>query len=166
MLTILLIASVQQPGFVIDGQVNAETVIEAPAEELWAMWTTPEGLSFFAPGARVDLAPLGRYEIIMLPDAPEGEQGSDGAILLALEAGRMLSFLWRSPPSLPETRAYYTHVTLRFEPVDETHTRVTLVNDGYGTGPGWAEAETYFERAWPYVLDRMRTVAEGQTDAD
>lgn len=164
MLAIAALAALQTTSFVIDGQVTAETVIEAPAEDLWAMWTTPEGLSFFAPGARIDLVPLGRYEIMMQPDAPEGQQGSDGAVLLALEEGRMLSFLWRSPPNLTETRAHYTHVTLRFDPVDETHTRVTLNNDGYGSGPGWAEAETYFERAWPYVLDRMRAAAEGPTD--
>lgn len=162
MLLTVLFALLQAEAPVLDGEVRVERVIEAPSAALWDMWTTPEGLSFFAPDARVDLRPFGTYEIVMLPDAPPGEQGSDGAVILAIDDGRMLSFLWRSPPSLPATRDHYTHVTLRFEPLDEGATRVTLVNGGYGAGEDWAAAEAYFERAWPYVLDRMKTVAEGE----
>jgi len=131
--------------------------LPAPIDDVWAAWTTEDGLtSFLAPACRVSCVPDGPYEIYFDPDAPEGRRGSEGMRVLAVEAPRFLSFTWNGPPSLPRIRAQRTWVEIRLESQREG-CRLTLVNGGYGEGPDWIEAHRYFRRAWGnVVIPRLR----------
>lgn len=129
--------------------VTAQATIKATLQEAWEAWTTEEGLqSFFAPNVHVEARVDGPFEILFDPSKPKGEQGSEGMRILAIQPMKMLAFTWNAPPHLPEARKQRTHVTIRFEAVDTTHTRVTLSHDGWGEGGQWDQAFTYFERAW------------------
>jgi hypothetical protein len=68
----------------------------------------------------------------------------------------MLSFDWNAPPSLPEARAQRTFVVLRFEPLADKLTRVTLHHTGWGSGGEWNKACGYFDRAWGNVLGNLK----------
>ena len=138
--------------------IAGEVVVAAPIEQVWEAWTTSAGAeSFFAPRARVEARPGGRYEMLFLLDAPPGGQGSEGMIVLAVQAPRLLAFTWNAPPHLPQARGQMTHVVIRLAPAGDGATRVTLRHDGWGEGGEWDAAFAYFERAWNRtVLPRLR----------
>ena len=138
--------------------IHKEVVVAAPVAEAFRAWTTREGLeSFFAPEAVVDPRPDGAFDIHMNPFAEPGMKGADGMRVLGVQENRMLSFTWNAPPSLPEARKQRTAVIVRTEPVDDSHTRVTLTHVGWGTGGEWDKAYDYFDKAWGRVLGFMKT---------
>ncbi len=141
-----------------DRVIVAEMTVPASLEAVWQAWTTEDGVcTFFAPRARIELRPGGAYEMFFDLDAPPGRQGGEGMHLLAIQPPQMLSFTWNAPPELPTVRGQMTHVVVRFYPLAEKSTRVTLQHDGWGSGGEWDQAFEYFERAWlKIVLPRLR----------
>lgn len=138
--------------------IDQAVVVPATLAQAWAAWTTAEGItSFFAPEAVVEPRVGGAFHIHMDPLAAPGAKGADDMRFMAVQPLRMLSFDWNAPPHLPEARAQRTFVTLRFEAVSDTQTRVTLHHTGWGDGGQWDAAYAYFERAWPGVLSALRT---------
>jgi len=138
--------------------IHAEIIVEASVDEVWGAWTTEEGIkSFFAPACNVDLRIDGRYEILFDLEAKQGEQGAEGARILALEPKQMLSFTWSAPPELSYARKQWTHVVVRFRKLAEGQTKVSLTHDGWGEGEEWDKAFAYFARAWvDIVLPRLK----------
>jgi len=86
------------------------------------------------------------------------------------EPPQRLAFSWQiSPDRTPEpSPAHASEVELRFEPVDEEHTRVTLVHDGWDrVGEGGAAyrqqlAESGF---WEGLLQRYAEVVANRHEA-
>jgi len=138
--------------------VVGQVTVPAGLADVWAAWTTEEGVrSFFAPSCRIELAPDGPYEIFFNPNAPAGQRGGEGLRVLAVQPQKMFSFTWNAPPTLPDVRGQRTHVILRFDEVGPKSTRVTLRHDGWGDGGQWDEAFQYFNRAWnKVVLQRLQ----------
>jgi uncharacterized protein YndB with AHSA1/START domain len=150
------------PAAATDRIIVASIEVEASAEEVWSLWTTEEGLSFFAPAANIDLRPGGSYEVYFLPDAPEGMRGSEGTTVLGFQENRMLTVTWALPPYMPEVRPHLTPLTIELAPTDEDLTRVTITHAGWGVGGEWDDAYAYFQENWPAVLALM---AEALTPA-
>jgi uncharacterized protein YndB with AHSA1/START domain len=126
-------------------------------DQVWAAWTTREGIvAFFAPDAKIDARPGGAFEIWFDPLAAPGLKGADGMRYLALQPKQMLSFDWNAPPHLPEARAQRTFVVVRLAPVSERETRVTLHHTGWGDGGQWDQAYAYLDRAWAGVLGNLK----------
>lgn len=137
--------------------IDKQVVIGAGLDAAWAAWTTREGIvSFFAPGAEVEPRVGGAFHIFFDPEGDPGEKGADDSRFMALQPKKMLSFDWNAPPSLPQARAQRTFVVLRFEPVSDRETRVTLHHTGWGDGGEWDQAYTYFDRAWGNVLGNLK----------
>lgn len=133
--------------------------VEIPAarEDVWAAWTTPEGIkTFLAPEGRLSLVPGGPFEIYFAPEAPAGSRGSEGCKILSYLPQRMLSFDWNAPPSLPDIRQQRTWVVLTFEATGPQQTKLELFHLGWQEGPGWDQAYAYFEKAWSLVLARLQ----------
>ena len=138
--------------------IDREVVVNATLDQAWEAWTTREGIvSFFAPDARIEPRVGGAFHIYIDPGAPAGTKGADEMRFMALQPKQMISFDWNAPPSLPEARAQRTFVIVRFAPVDDKTTRVTLHHTGWGDGGEWDKARAYFERAWTNVLAGMKT---------
>ncbi len=137
--------------------IDKEITVAASAEQVWAAWTTREGIiSFFAPDARVEARAGGPFEIYINPYAEAGMKGADTMRFMALQPPRMLSFDWNAPPSLPEVRAQRTFVVVRLHPAGDGQTRVTLHHTGWGEGGEWDKAYAYFDRAWGNVLGNLK----------
>ena len=150
-----------------DRAIKLEIVVDAKVEDVWAAWTTNEGVtSFFAPASTVDLRVGGPYEIFFDPGAEPGKRGADGASILAFQEGKMLSFTWNAPLHMPEIRRQWTHVVVRFFRLGPDKTRVSLRHDGWGEGEKWDRAFEYFLRAWKdIVLPRLeQRFKEGPLD--
>ena len=139
-----------------DRAIEATGIVDRPVADAWSMWTTVEGLSFFAPSGLIELEPGGRYEVWFAPDNPEGMRGSEGTHILAMQDERFLSVTWALPPYMPEVRAHLTHLTIRFEPVGETQTQVSIRHDGWGEGGQWEDAYAYFEPNWAAIIELMQ----------
>jgi uncharacterized protein YndB with AHSA1/START domain len=138
--------------------VEKEVVINATLEQAWQAWTTREGIvSFFAPDANIDARVGGAFQIHIDPGAPAGSKGADDMRVMAVQPMKMLSFDWNAPPSLPQARAQRTFVIVRFTPVDEKSTRVSLHHTGWGEGGEWDQAYIYLDRAWGAVLGNLKT---------
>jgi uncharacterized protein YndB with AHSA1/START domain len=123
-------------------------VVTATPEQVWAAWTTREGItSLFAPDAEIDARVAGAFHIHIDPLAAPGSRGADDMRYMALQRPRMLSFDWNAPPSLPLAR----------EPVSATETRVSLHHTGWGDGGEWDKTYQYFDKAWGVVLGNLQT---------
>lgn len=156
-------------GIAMTRSITFDITIPAPLADVWDAWTTEEGAkTFFARDCNIELTPGGAYEMLFNSDAPPGEQGSEGMIILAVQPEKMLSFTWNSPPSLPEVRGEMTHVTLRFYPISPNETQISLEHDGWGKGEEWDKAFDYFITAWgEVVLPRLKyRFEEGPIDWD
>ena len=137
--------------------LDKEVVLDATLDQAWAAWTTREGIrSFFAPDAVVEPRVGGAFHIHMDPGGEPGMKGADDMRYLALQPKKMLSFDWNAPPSLPEARAQRTFVVVRFFPVDDGHTRVTLHHVGWGDGGEWDKAYAYFDRVWGSIFGNLK----------
>jgi uncharacterized protein YndB with AHSA1/START domain len=138
-----------------DRIIVASVEVEASPEAIWELWTTEQGLTFFAPASRIDLRPGGRYEVYFLPDAPEGQRGSEGTTILGFQTERMLTITWALPPYMPEVRPHLTSLTIEIVPVTDSRTNVTITHIGWGEGGEWDDAYAYFQQNWPMVLTAM-----------
>jgi uncharacterized protein YndB with AHSA1/START domain len=142
----------------VERVISGEITVPAGLDEVWQAWTTEAGIcSFFAPRAHLDLRPGGAYEPLFDLDAPPGQQGAEGMLVLAIQPQQMLSFTWNAPPELPSVRGHMTHVVIRLFPLGDRSTKVTLQHDGWGSGGEWDKAYDYFVRAWlQIVLPRLK----------
>jgi uncharacterized protein YndB with AHSA1/START domain len=137
--------------------IDKEVVIAASLDQAWDAWTTREGIrSFFAPDAQIEPRVGGPFAIYINPFAAAGEKGADDMRFMALQPKQMLSFDWNAPPSLPEIRKQRTFVVVRFEPLADNSTRVTLHHTGWGQGGDWDKTYAYFDRAWGNVLANLK----------
>jgi uncharacterized protein YndB with AHSA1/START domain len=146
----------------IPAPLELEIVLNAGIEDVWAAWTTEEGIrSFFAPECRIEARVGGAYEIYFLPNEREGHRGAEGTRVLSFEPMKFLSFTWNNPPSIPKIRWQYTTVSLYFETLNEKQTRLKFIHHGWGPGEDWQKARDYFYRAWNQaVIPRLVKMLE------
>ena len=153
----LLLASATLLVHAAEKAIDKQVTVAAPLEQVWAAWTTRAGIvSFFAPDAVVEPRVGGAFHIYIDPGAAPGSRGADDMRFLAVQPMKMVSFDWNAPPHLPEVRAQRTFVVVRFRPVDERTTQVTLHHTGWGEGGQWDQAHAYFDRAWGNVLANLK----------
>jgi uncharacterized protein YndB with AHSA1/START domain len=146
-----------EPAGAAERAIDKDIVVQATLDQAWDAWTTRAGItSFFAPDARIEPRVGGAFQVYMDPGAPAGSKGADDMRFLALQPNKMISFDWNAPPHLPEARAQRTFVVVRFEPLGENSTRVSLHHTGWGDGGEWDEAYAYFDRAWGFVLNNLK----------
>ena len=142
-----------------------EEIVEAPVAAVWKAWTTVDGIrTFLAPDARIEVRPGGPWEILFMPDAPPGSQGSEGCAVLEVVAGKRLAFEWNFPPHMP-IRNEKTRVAVEFHAFGGNACHVALKHDGWKAGPDWDTGFGYFLDAWRLVLARLeRSFREGPID--
>jgi uncharacterized protein YndB with AHSA1/START domain len=141
----------------VERAIRKEVTVAAPAAEVWAAWSTEEGVrTFFAPRAAVQLAIGGRYEMLFDLDATPGSQGGEGLTILSYSPGEMLSFEWNAPPQFGAVRNQKTWVVVQIEAKAGGNTQVALTHLGWQEGEEWEQVYDYFLRAWDVVLGRLQ----------
>jgi uncharacterized protein YndB with AHSA1/START domain len=173
----LTVAALALAGFLAPSAARAEppaplrkeVVVAAPAAEVWTAWTTSAGAkTFFAPGARIELARGGAYDILFAPDAPPGQRGAEGLHVLSFVPGAMISFEWSAPPTFPDIRKQgaSSFVVVEIARLGPRKTKVVLHHLGWGSGGRWPEVRAYFDKAWDVVLGRLQTRFAGGRPID
>lgn len=138
-------------------RVEHEVTVAASPQDAWEARVDPgRVVNFLGADARIDLRIGGRYEILFLLDAPEGQRGAEGCRILTYLPAEMLAFSWNAPPHLSEIRLLHTWVVVTFRGPPEGPTRVRLVQAGSSEGPMWDEDVAYSTAAWGRVLARCR----------
>jgi uncharacterized protein YndB with AHSA1/START domain len=147
-------------------EIRKEARVPAAVPEVWAAWTTAEGaMTFFAPRARIEARPGGRYELLFNLDAPPGSQGSEGVKVLECRPESRLVFEWNAPPEFPTIRGQLTRVVVELQPAGEHGTLVRLAHGGWQEGAEWDQVYAYFVAAWHIVLGRLQyRFAKGPID--
>lgn len=142
---------------VMDRILTKSVLVDATVDEVWRAWTTLEGIKkFFAPDARVDIRPHGRYEILFNPERPEGHKGAEGCTVLSYVPQKMLSFTWGAPPEFPKARKEIAQwVVLFFDEVGQNRTLVRFQEFGWKDDSEGEQAYDYFDQAWEVVLARL-----------
>jgi uncharacterized protein YndB with AHSA1/START domain len=117
------------------------TVDKTPAE-VFALWTTPDGVrKFFAPASVIEPRVGGRYQIVFEPETdPEGRKhGSFGVAILELVPGKRFATEWTFPPFGPEynVKPFPTRVEFDFEAASGGRTRLRLAHRGFPGDPAW-----------------------------
>ena len=154
---IVLMLFGSMPVVAAERSLDKQVEVAATLDEVWDAWTTREGIvSFFAPDGKIEPRVGGAFQIYIDPLAEPGSKGADDMRFMALQPKKMLSFDWNAPPSLPQARAQRTFVVLRFEPLGDKLTRITLHHTGWGDGGEWDKAHAYFDRAWGGVLGNLK----------
>jgi uncharacterized protein YndB with AHSA1/START domain len=146
--------------------IEKEIIVDAPISDVWSAWTTNNGVrTFFAPDSKVCLEVGGPYELYFIPDAPNGNRGSESMKILSFDPERLISFEWNNPPSLAEIRGEKTWVVVYFEALSPERTRVQMHHLGWREGEIWSKAFEYFVNAWDIVLSRLeRRFKDGPID--
>jgi uncharacterized protein YndB with AHSA1/START domain len=153
LLLLALLKTSSQPDQLSDQSIQVRKEVNAGIAEVWRAWTTKEGIvSFLAPDCNIEFRVGGAYEMFFNPTAKPGQKGGEGVKILAIEPEKMLSFTWNAPPSLPDVRKQWTHVTVRFTALSDSKTLVSLTHDGWGEGEEWQKAFQYFSSAWRDVV--------------
>ncbi len=156
---VLIWLALAGPGPAVAGEraLDRQVEIAASLDQAWEAWTTREGVtSFFAPDAKIEPRVGGAFEVYMDPLARPGMKGADDMRVMAVQPRKMISFDWNAPPHLAEARKQRTFVVVRFEPLADKLTRVTLHHTGWGDGGEWDAAYAYFDRAWGAVLANLK----------
>jgi uncharacterized protein YndB with AHSA1/START domain len=157
MLALWLLLAPCLPASAAERSLDKQIEIAATLDQAWDAWTTREGIvSFFAPDAKIEARVGGAFQIYIDPLGEPGSKGADDMRFMALQPKKMLSFDWNAPPHLPLARAQRTFVVLRFEPLTDKTTRITLHHTGWGDGGEWDKAHAYFDRAWTGVLGNLK----------
>jgi uncharacterized protein YndB with AHSA1/START domain len=144
-------------GRAAERSIDKSVDVAAGIDQAWEAWTTRDGItSFFAPDAQIEARVGGAFHIYFDPLGDQGMKGADDMRIMALQPKQMLSFDWNAPPSLPVAREQRTFVVVRLQPLDGSHTRVTLHHTGWGDGGEWDKAYTYFQRAWDVVMGNLK----------
>jgi uncharacterized protein YndB with AHSA1/START domain len=166
---ILLTAGSQSHVKLLDSSERAivkSVTVAAPPSAVWRAWTTPEGIKeFLGIKANIELKFGGRYELLFDNAPPVGAQGSEGCQVLSFVPEKMLSFSWNAPPSLPAMRNQRTFVVVTLSGAGGK-TNLELRHAGWGSGADWDKAFAYFDQAWGFVLNALKTRFESGPTKD
>ena len=163
-LVVLLVAMIAAVGVCSAGDdgdrvLRKEVTIRAPLDDVWHAWTTADGLEPVSGTSNVELRIGGPYEWFLdLEPDENGLRGGQGSRVLAFLPKEVLAFDWTFPPSVPSLRAARakTVVVIRFDEPEEGTVRVRFAQLGWGEGEDWDEGFAYFDKAWDWVLNRMK----------
>jgi uncharacterized protein YndB with AHSA1/START domain len=135
-----------------------EGFINAPAPEVWALFTTSEGyLKTGVAHAQIDLRIGGEIRTHYDPKGRLGDPETIVNEILAYEPERMLAIrVKQAPASFPHRSALAgTWTVLYFAPAGENMTQVRIVGLGYGDSEASRAMRKFFAEGNRWTLDHI-----------
>ncbi len=133
--------------------------IDAPLAQVWDAFTTEEGIeSWMTPLAEVDLRVGGSIQTNYNPQGTIGDETTIVHRILSLEPQRMLSSrVEKAPAGFPHAKVVeQAWGVWYFEPLGVNRTHIRLVSAGWGSGPDWDAAETFFQAGNEWTLNKLK----------
>jgi uncharacterized protein YndB with AHSA1/START domain len=142
-----------------DRAIQLSIDVAAPAQQVFAAFTTSEGFASWAtPVARVDLRVGGFIEASYDANAKIGDPANIRNEILAYVPDRLLVIRnVQAPPGFADPDLFRrTATVIEFTPTDASHTHVTLTNAGYGSGDRWDTLYRHFEWGDAFTLAELK----------
>lgn len=145
-----------------------EVVLPAPLSDVWALWTTSEGLrSWAAPVAAIDPRPGGAFESSYDTSARIGDAANIRNRVVAIIPERMLVIqVAAAPPGFPSLEQVRQLATvIEFEPLGARATRVRVSMLGYRSDAAFDALYRHFDRGNAWSLNKLHErVTRGPVD--
>ena len=126
-----------------------EVAVPTSLDDVWAAFTTPEGLSTWLwRDVRVDARPGGDWLAIF-------PQSTGGGTIVSLTPKKQIVISALAPDRFPVVRATRTQAIFEFAAVSPTSTKVTLVQTGWKSGAEWDAAYTYLADGNAQLLEQL-----------
>ena len=141
------------------GPISHEGVVESSVEQVWAAFTTSEGLrSWLAPHAEIDLKVGGLMRTNYNPQGQLGDAGTIENVILSFEPQRMMSIKVAKPPAnFPFPNAVHKMWTvLYFSPASPGRTNVREVTLGFGPDPESQRMRAFFNHGNASTLSQLQ----------
>jgi uncharacterized protein YndB with AHSA1/START domain len=134
--------------------------VPAPLDEVWAAFTTKEGLqTWLWEDVRVDLRPGGDWIVQYTPTA------TGGGTIVSFEPRREIVFRALAPERFPTVRQTRTTAAFGFQAEGPSATRVTLLQTGWQAGEEWDAAHAYLAKGNAQLLAQLhRRFVSGPID--
>ena len=136
-----------------------ETIVDAPADAVWAAISTAEGWrSWAVPAAWTSPAEPDVLETSYTPTARPGDRSTIKQSFVARIPGRLLAFRTiKAPEGFPHFETYGQVTSLfEIEPVGERRTRVRLTGAGYADTQAGRQLLGFFREGNRVSLERLR----------
>lgn len=141
------------------GPLAHEAVVNAPVEQVWAAFTTKEGIeSWMVAHAAIDLRVGGKMQTQYDPKGAITDNKAIENTILSYEPKRMLSFrVTKAPEGFPFPNAIKLMWTVvYFEAVSEKTTRVREVSLGFGADEESQKMREFFDRGNAYTMQKLQ----------
>jgi uncharacterized protein YndB with AHSA1/START domain len=137
----------------VPDEVRRVVEIGASRERVWSALTEPKALLRWFPTERaeIDLRPGGEAAFVW-------EEDADEAVIEVVERPHRFVFRWR-PAGLDRP---YTTVSFTLEEIDDSNTRLTLVETGFASLPHQTaqQSQTGNDEGWRKELEELKTYLE------
>ena len=143
-----------------DRAIQLSIDVAAPAQQVFAAFTTSEGFASWAtPVAHVELRVGGFIEASYDANAKIGDPANIRNEILAYVPDRLLVIRnVQAPPGFADPDLFrHTATVIEFTPSDASHTHVTITNAGYDSGRRWDTLYRHFEWGDAYTLQELKT---------
>ena len=139
--------------------IVAVGVVDAPASEVWKVWTTSAGAaSWMVAQAEIDLRVGGKMRTHYSKDGKLGDPGTIENVIICFDPERMLSIKTvKTPERFPFKKAIQDMWTVIYlEPVEGGgKTRVTCRGLGFTADPESQQMRKFFERGNQITVDAL-----------
>jgi uncharacterized protein YndB with AHSA1/START domain len=151
-----------------DSRLVHEAVVSAPVDQVWAAFTTTEGLeSWMAAHAKIEFKIGGTMKSQYDPKGTIDDARAIENTILSYEPMRMLSFkVTKAPAAFSFPNAIKNMWTvIYFVPEGDKTTRVREVSMGFGNDDESKKMREFFNRGNAYTLQRLQKRFAPKTDA-
>lgn len=141
------------------GPLVHEGIVSAPIEQVWAAFTTADGLrSWMAPHAEIDLRIGGLMRSNYNAQGSLADPGTIENRVLAFEPGRMLALqVARAPDGFPfPTAVQQMWTVIYFDPDGPNRTRVRTVGLGFGPDEESQKMRVFFQQGNATTLKQLQ----------
>lgn len=146
------------PGEVESDTMSYEIPLDAPLDEVWAAFTTKEGLeSWMVPNAEVDLRIGGAIRTNYQAEAEPEHPGTITHNILVVQDKRLLVARTDPPANRPDFAKFRElRGVWRFEALAPDRTLVVLETVGWGTGEGWDQMRAFMRAGNAMTLQSLK----------
>lgn len=142
-----------------EGVLRQEIEIDASVDEVWAAFTTKEGVeSWMVPQAEIDLRVGGKMRTNYNRNGTIGDATTIESTIIGLEPKRMLSLKVTKPPKgFPFPKAIEnTWAEFYFDEVGPKRTRVRVIGFGYGENEESQKMREHFRTGNAWTLKQLQ----------
>ncbi|MEK6644274.1 MAG: SRPBCC domain-containing protein [Planctomycetota bacterium] len=141
------------------GYMRQEGVVDAPVTDVWKAMTTQEGMeSWMVAHAEIDLRVGGRMLTHYDKEGVIGDPSTIENIVQSFEPERMFSIKVGKPPEKFPFKEAIKHSwsVIRFEPMNERQTRLTVTGMGYGDDDESQKMLEFFEYGNEWTIRKIQ----------